>query len=421
MNYNIYLLLTPLALGFILIEMVLCWYYRKEFITFQEAVSSFGCALGNQTMNVLIAVNVFSAYEWMWVNFRLIGILEMNVLTFALLLVCIDFIFYWVHRLAHSVNILWAAHSPHHSAGELNLFVALRASVTQRLISFLFLWPLTIVGFRPVDIYAMSALHIFISFLHHTETVPKLWTWIEYLFTTPSHHRVHHAVNFNYLDRNFGDFLIIWDRIFGTYAEEEEKAVYGMYNPPRSFNPIKINFHYFQILWNDAKAAPRWIDKIRIWFMPLGWRPEGLPQNPPLIEVTSQNQVRYRPAMFIYAKPYLIVHIILGLVLMMFVIDPNSPWGLTERWVGNVLLWHAIINWSGILESKRWLYNSEVLRLILTCLLLTYFFDHPIDHPGSIAYLILCLASLAWVRRFFLTEKNLSLESVRAPGATADA
>ena len=108
-----------------------------------------------------------------------------------------------------------------------------------------------------------------------------------------------------------------------------------------------------------------------------------------------------------YAKPYLIVHAILAMVLMIFIIDSRSPWTTTERWVGTFMLWHAIINWSGILEAKPWLYNSEVVRLLLNCLLLTYFFDHPLDHPVSIGYLLSCLSSLAWVRRYFQVEKQM--------------
>ncbi len=401
MNSNIYALLTPIALGFILIEMALCWYYKKRYISFQEAVANFGTALGNQTMNVLVAAGVYIMYGWLWKNYRLIDNIEMNVISFLLLLLSIDFIFYWVHRWGHQINIMWAAHSPHHSAEEMNFFVALRASVTQRLFSFLFFWPLTIIGFRPIDIYTMTGLHLFISFLHHTEFIPKLWRWIEFIFTTPSHHRVHHGINFAYLDKNYGEFLIIWDRMFGSYAEEEEKVIYGMYNPPKTWNPITINFHYYLLLWKDAVAAPYWSDKFKIWFMPLGWRPQGLPAKPPLKEVTEQNQVRFTTSMFTGAKPYLIVHIILGVALMMMVISPSSPWSTAERWIGSFLLWHMIINWSGIMESKEWLCSSETLRLTITCSLLIYFNGQSLHDPINLLWISLSVLSIFWVSTLF--------------------
>ncbi|HNN01505.1 MAG TPA: sterol desaturase family protein, partial [Turneriella sp.] len=253
---NVYALLTPIAIFFVLLEIAACFVFKRKYINFQEAVANFGTALGNQTTNLLVAAGVYEVYGWLHANYRVAGPLEMTPVNFILLLLGVDFIFYWVHRWGHEMKIMWAAHSPHHSAEEMNFFVALRASVTQRLFSFFFFWPLTLVGFTPFDIYTMTALHLFISFLHHTEFIPKLWRPIEFIFTTPSHHRVHHGANYQYLDKNFGEFLIIWDRMFGTFAEEREKIVYGMYNHPQSFNPIKINFHYYVVIFREMLKAP---------------------------------------------------------------------------------------------------------------------------------------------------------------------
>ena len=211
----------------------------------------------------------------------------------------------------------------------------------------------------------MAGIHLFIAFLHHTEFVPKLWRPIELIFTTPSHHRVHHGVNFRYLDKNFGEFLIIWDRIFGSFEEEDEKVVYGIYDHPRSWNPISINFHYYAVLWKLAVAAPFLWDKIRIWFMPTGWRPRGL-EAPPKREITRDNQVRFRPGMFGMSRPYLAVQVVSGIVLMMGVISNLYGWSPAAKWAGAALLWWQIVNWSGILESKGWLWVSELLRLAAT-------------------------------------------------------
>ncbi len=361
---NVYALLTPIAIFFVLLEIAACFVFKRKYINFQEAVANFGTALGNQTTNLLVAAGVYEVYGWLHANYRIAGPLEMTPLNFILLLLGVDFIFYWVHRWGHELKIMWAAHSPHHSAEEMNFFVALRASVTQRLFSFFFFWPLTLVGFTPFDIYTMTALHLFISFLHHTEFIPKLWRPIEFIFTTPSHHRVHHGANYQYLDKNFGEFLIIWDRMFGTFAEEREKIVYGMYNHPQSFNPIKINFHYYVVIFKEMLKAPGLFNKLRIWFMPLSWSPEGKKPLPP--EITVQNQKRYQSVMFDGAKTYLVVHAILTAVLMLFVISPKSPLSYEMKWVGAILLWHSIINWAGILESKRWLLPSELARLALT-------------------------------------------------------
>lgn len=371
-SQNIYALITPLALFFILLEIGLCYIYKRKYITFQEAIANFGTAMGNQTANVLVAAGVYVVYGWLWQHYRIIDHIPMTWYNFIFLLLGVDFIFYWVHRWGHHVNIMWAAHSPHHSAEEMNFFVALRASVTQRLFSFFFFWPLTLIGFHPFDIYAVTGIHLFIAFLHHTEFISKLWGWIEFIFTTPSHHRVHHGVNFKYLDKNFGEFLIVWDRIFGTYAEEEEKVVYGMYHHPGTWNPIAINFHYYKTLWRKAVAAPFFWDKIRIWFMPLTWSPRGLPPVEPIEEITVQNQHRLQTDMFPGSRLYLIVQCIFATLLMLMIIRADTSWTTAERWIGGLLLWHAIINWSGILESRSWLLVSELTRLLITTVFIIF-------------------------------------------------
>lgn len=395
---NVYVYLVPVALIFIAAEIFFSWYYKRGYISFSEAIANLGTALANQTTNVLLMAGVYVVYGYLWTNFRIFTI-EINFLTSCLLLLGVDFVFYWIHRWGHEINILWAAHSPHHSAEEMNFFVAVRASVTQRLSSFLFFWVLTIIGFQPIHIYTMTGLHLFIAFLHHTEFVPKLWQPIELIFTTPSHHRVHHGVNLKYLDKNFGEFLIIWDRIFGSFAEENEKVVYGIFDHPKSTNPISINFHFYIILWKLAVAAPFWWDKIRIWFMPAGWRPRGLEVGEK-VEITIENQVKFRPPMFANAKIYLILQAVLAIVLMMFVIGQNF-WSVEQRWIGAILLWWQIINWSGILEAKRWLFVSENLRIVFATLIIWSFSGYFQFSPMLIGLLATSLFSVVWVNLYF--------------------
>ena len=295
---------------------------------------------------------------------------------------------------------MWAAHSPHHSAEEMNFFVALRASVTQRLTSFLFFWVLTIIGFHPLHIYMMTGIHLFIAFLHHTEFIPKLWRPIELVFTTPSHHRVHHGVNFKYLDKNFGEFLIIWDRVFGSFAEEEEKVVYGIYDHPKSWNPISINFHFYIVLWNYARQTPYLWDKIRVWFMPAGWRPRGLPEKE-MVEITTENQMRFRPPMFSGAKIYLILQVVFGIALMMGIISNLYGWTNGEKWIAAFLLWWQIINWGGILEAKAWIWISENLRVISTSFAVIIFSEIFAPSPILLGLIFAACFSIIWTNLYF--------------------
>lgn len=400
---NIYSLLTPLAVGLVILELIYCWLARKDHFTFQESIANFCTAMGNQSTNVLVAVAVYFTYGYLWESFHWLSITmdAKHWYNWLILLLGIDFIFYWVHRWGHEVNIMWAAHSPHHSAEEMNLMVGLRASITQRLMSFFFFWPLTIIGFEPFDIYMMTGVHLFIGYWHHTEVLPKFWRWIEFFFNTPSHHRVHHGVNLKYLDKNYAEFLIIWDRIFGTFEEETDKVVYGMYNGPKSWNPIKINFHYYNTLWQTALAAPYWWDKIRIWFMPLTWQPRGLPEYVPNEEITLENQVRYQSVMFKHSKTYLILHLLICLVMMLSIINGDSTWTTFERWIGAAFLWHTIVNLSGILESKPWLLVSEMIRLIFMPIGLILFNDWHTEPLYILLILATAILSAFWTTSYF--------------------
>lgn len=400
---NIYSLLTPLAVGLVILELFFCWLARKDYFSFQESIANFCTAMGNQSTNVLVAVVVYFTYGYLWDNFHWLNI-PMDAehwYNWFILLLGIDFIFYWVHRWGHEVNIMWAAHSPHHSAEEMNLMVGLRASITQRLMSFLFFWPLTIIGFEPFDIYMMTGVHLFIGYWHHTEVLPKFWRWIEFIFNTPSHHRVHHGVNLKYLDKNYAEFLIIWDRLFGTFEEETDKVVYGMYDGPKSWNPIKINFHYYITLWNKALAAPYWWDKIRIWFMPLTWQPRGLPEYVPNEEITLENQVRYQSVMFDHSKAYIVIHLLICLVMMLSIINGDSTWTTFERWLGAAFLWHTIVNLSGILESKSWLFISEITRLIFMPLGIILFNDWHTEPLYFMLILGVAMLSAYWTISYF--------------------
>lgn len=395
---NVYAIVAPVVVLLIALEIGAAFYLRRQLITFQEAVMNFGTQLCNQTTNLLVAVGVVTVYGWLWSNYRLMDI-TMSPLMWVVLFLSVDFIFYWVHRWAHATNIGWAAHSPHHSAQEMNFFVALRASVTMRLYSFFFFWPLTLIGFEPKHIVMMTGIHLFQAFLHHTELVPKLWKPIEYIFTTPSHHRVHHGMNFAYLDKNFSEFTIIWDRLFGTFAEEKEKVAYGMYDGPTSWNPLRINFHQYGKVWALSQTFPRTIDKLKVWFMPLTWRPVGVPAFVMGSETNASNQVKFETIPFAGAKPYLILHAILCLILTLLVIKGNSPWSPEQRWAGAALLWLAVFNWSGILESKRWLLPAELLRLGLISIAFLSF--SPTSGYEQFAIVISAVMSAAWAVKYF--------------------
>ncbi|MEM7370843.1 MAG: sterol desaturase family protein [Bacteroidota bacterium] len=188
-----------------------------------------------------------------------------------------DLSYYWFHRLNHEVRLLWAGHVVHHSSEYLNFGTALRQGVGERLHKFIFWLWLPLLGFDPLMIFTMIGLNLFYQFWVHTEFVKKLPRWFEAIFNTPSHHRVHHASNTRYLDCNHAGVLIVWDKLFGTFSEEQEfdKPIYGLTQNIQSFNPIYVATHEYQAIWRDVRRARRWSDKMKYIFYAPGWSHDG--------------------------------------------------------------------------------------------------------------------------------------------------
>lgn len=360
---NVYAFITPAVLILLIAEIVFSLRSKRQLYSFQDTIANVGTGIGNQCINLAVAFFVFKWYGWLY-QFAPWQI-PATWYFLILLLLLQDFVFYWFHRVGHTINIFWAAHMPHHSSEELNLSVGIRASFTQRLFQFLFFdWILVLLGFSPEMVYAMAAVHLFLAFWHHTQVIQKLG-WFEKYFVTPSHHRVHHGVNPQYLDKNFSEFLIIWDKIFGTFEVEEEEICYGLTHPPRTWDPIYINFQYWKQLWDDAVAAPYWVDKFKLWFMPLGWRPRGLREEydpNKRIGYTLKEQVKFTSQQFMNIRPYLIFQVLAGLAVVLLTINlklPIAPWA---RIALSASLFHMIVNWGGLMQAKPWAIASEILR-----------------------------------------------------------
>lgn len=198
--------------------------------------------------------------------------IPMSIWTWILALLAADFTYYWMHRLEHEHRILWASHSVHHSSKDYNYTVGFRLSLVEGFFEWAFLIPMILIGFNPFQ--AIVGLVLVAQYQHwvHTERVTKLG-WLDEVFNTPSVHRVHHGSNEQYLDKNYGGILMIWDKIFGTFAREEEKVVYGLTEDINTNNPIKIIFVEFANIWRDVKKCRTMGDRLRIIFGGLSWRP----------------------------------------------------------------------------------------------------------------------------------------------------
>ncbi|MEW5740105.1 MAG: sterol desaturase family protein [Myxococcota bacterium] len=371
MPINIYAVVTPFVLVLIGLEVAFCLKKKNGYYEFQDSVASLGTAIINQCVNVAVALIWYPVLGWL-ASHGLFHI-EANVWTGLALFLGVDFLFYWFHRFGHRTNIGWAAHMPHHSTEELNYAVALRASVTQRFFSFFFYWPLALLGFDAEWVIAMVAFHLVLQLIPHTRVVPKLPAFIESWMNTPSHHRVHHARNERYLDKNYGGFLIIWDKLFGTFEPETEACSYGVTSPPNTWDPTFINFQVWREVVRDALDAPRWFDKLRIWFMPTGWRPEGVPERKKGKWRTQDGrEIKFQSTPLPGSKPYLVAQVLLAFPFMLLVTHTKTPLAGWQQVALSVVLWAAATAWAGILESKRWALALELSRLLASIALVTF-------------------------------------------------
>lgn len=254
---------------------------RKQYpgYDFKDTLVSFWFAIVGATFDFLMKGVCFLILDWCNEHALFVpNLLEhYPVLAWGLVFIGQDFCFYWLHRTEHMSRFFWAVHSNHHSSEHYNFAVALRSSVFQPFYRFVFYIPVAFLGFDGLTIMFMYAVNQFYQFWLHTETIPKLPKWFEYIFVTPSHHRVHHASNIKYLDRNMGQVLIIWDRMFGTFQEEadDEKPKFGLTKPLGTHHPVRAITAEFEKLAHDLKRAPGMKNKLRYLFKAPGWSHDG--------------------------------------------------------------------------------------------------------------------------------------------------
>ena len=281
---NVLLLIVMGSAILIVIEAIYAYYKGNFNYRAMDTISSLSSGMTNTIKSVLGLTVVVLGYQYMFEHLALFN-REINWLTYLLALIGLDLASYSHHRLAHSINIFWNRHVIHHSGEEFNIATGLRQSISKFVnIAVFFLLPAALLGVPPRVIAIVTPFHLFAQLWYHTIHIGKLG-WLEYMIVTPSQHRVHHAINKVYMDKNMSPVFCIWDRMFGTFQEEldEEPCVYGVTRQVNTWNPIRINLNHIWLLTKDAWRTESWWDKIRIWFMPTGWRPADVMEKYPVV------------------------------------------------------------------------------------------------------------------------------------------
>jgi sterol desaturase/sphingolipid hydroxylase (fatty acid hydroxylase superfamily) len=295
---QIIVLATPVFLLLIGIEYTVGRRRGRNTYRLNDALSSIGLGVMSQITGVFGALVTLAVYSFVHDHLAPWRLDVGSVWVWLAALLLYDLCYYWHHRLGHTVALLWAAHVVHHQSEDYNLSTALRQTSSSFVGGWVFYLPLAVLGFPPLVFGGVALIDLLYQYWVHTEQIGRLG-WFDRWFCAPSNHRAHHAVNDKYLDRNYGGILVVWDRLFGSFVEEDaaEPCVYGTRGPLRSWNPVRANLQQYAAMAHDCRHATAWADKLRVWFKPPGWRPADVAARWPKPAFDIGALQRYDPPM----------------------------------------------------------------------------------------------------------------------------
>ena len=417
----------PIFFLLIGIELLAARRLKLDLYRFNDSISDLSAGIFSQVVGAFSRLLFLGLYVLIYENLRLevlfrnAGWTELAALplftlqfdsalgsaaVFAACFVLYDHSYYWFHRLSHEINIIWGSHVAHHSSEEYNLSVALRQGGFQGFFSFIFYVPLALIGFHPVTFFVAAQFVLLYQFWIHTRAIDKMPAWFEAVFNTPSHHRVHHGRNPQYIDRNHAGTFIVWDKMYGSFEPEGEEVVYGITNPLNTWNPLWAQVHYWVELYRLARQAPRWRDKLLVWFKEPGWMPEGLGPHKvaPVVSARSYHKFGFglpgRMNLYVLCQFLFVVAGLLFLLLS----GANPAVTAVHRIAAAAFVVGTLLNLGLILDLKPYVFAWETMRLLtLAALLMIYVFQTGDLQTASFGAGILAVFLGWWVqyRRHF--------------------
>jgi sterol desaturase/sphingolipid hydroxylase (fatty acid hydroxylase superfamily) len=397
---NVLLWVVPMFIILIVIEIIYGHIKKKQTHTFMDTLSSLSSGMTNILKDVLGLVVVIISYPYLLSKLSVYN-MENNILVYIVAFICLDFSGYWTHRLNHKINLFWNQHVIHHSSEEFNLACALRQSFSDLLgYTALFLIPAAVLGVPSDVITLLAPVHLFGQFWYHTQHIGKLG-FLEYFLVTPSQHRVHHAINPIYIDKNLAPIFCIWDRWFGTFQEEleGEPPVYGVLKPVRTWNPLIINFQHLWGLIFDAWHTRSIKEKLTLWWKPTGYRPEDVKKRFPRSTITSADKMeKYNPESGGLLKSWAMFQW-LGTTLMLLLLLANySSFGNLQALLFGGVILLSIFGYTSVMDRQIWAFSFELVRNLIGLL----FFIIPSQFEFY-------LSTIPWLFYFGLTYFSLSL------------
>lgn len=392
----------PLFFILIGIEVAYSIFKKLDYYRFNDSIANLSQGIGSQLVGIFLKTATFFGYLYLFDNWR-IYTFPNTFWTWLLLFLGVDFFYYWFHRMSHEVNALWAAHIVHHQSEEYNLTVALRQSWFQGGFSWVFYLPLAIVGFDPIMFLTVSSFNTLYQFWIHTRTIGKMGP-LEWIFNTPSHHRVHHGSNKKYIDKNHAGSLIIWDRMFGTFQAEEEEVVYGITKPLASWNPVWANFHYWYDLFQIAGQTSSVSTKFKVFIKPPGWQPEHEVDHKSFPNPDNSTHEKFSPQYNRKLNWYLLTQFLFALSLATLILFTYSQLNTMELVAFTTLVILSLTTCGALLEQRKWLVKFEYFRLLFWLATSLTYVAEPGNTPLTSVSALLCISSFVW---FYLIKPNL--------------
>lgn len=372
-----------------------------------DAITNINCGVTSQVTGAFLKVLSIGVYTLLFDQFRLFE-LNNSALLWISAFIAYDFFYYWAHRMSHQVNLFWGGHSVHHQSEEYNLSVALRQSSTQTVWTFMFYMPMALVGVNPIVLVSVSGFNLLYQFWIHTESIDRLPKWFEAIFNTPSHHRVHHARNPKYIDKNHAGTFIIWDKMFGTFKQEEERPIYGITKNLNSWNPVWANLAHYSDMITDIKSIPKVKDKFRYIFEKPGWLPEYMGGYRAPFAVDINNYSKFDTKNVSSLNVYVLIQYIFLLVgTALFLFNLNNILTVDKVLFATVII-ISVISFGGLFESKPWGFLLESARLVLipSMLIVKFMEPSPVVIASALIFVIFFEVWLLKMRKVTLSTKS---------------
>lgn len=351
-RYLIYII--PLFLFFVIFEMAAGAIAHRKVYKFQDTITNLSLGIGQQIIEALI--KTFFSFLFLWVYKNSIFKIPDSILTLLTVVLICDFIFYWFHRLSHTVNILWAIHIVHHQSREFNLSVSLRQPWLHKFAMFAFYLIIPLIGISPGIMILAFAIQTFSQFWLHTRFIGKLGI-LENILVTPSHHRVHHGANDIYINKNYGNTLIIWDKLFGTFQEEEEQVVFGITKPFISTDPIWANLYFWKDILEIIKKKKGFLKKLKVLFTG--------PETVSIKELKIAKKTHIDPVMPTWLKWYVIFQFILIFTATFFYLLMQDSFSFILKSIAAIFIIWSLYNFSNLMQGKRNSLLSEFIRMVV--------------------------------------------------------